>query len=115
MARQLDPSTVRDQLKEAQQLLEQGNPEAALEIYRSLTEQALVEVGFNQQEAAKVVKSTETATKKVEARRRGIAAAQKGAPSRAGKARLTKISPERRSEIARLAANARWKKSKQKQ
>lgn len=29
-----------------------------------------------------------------------------------GKARAKKLSPEERSEIARLAANARWKKTK---
>lgn len=29
-----------------------------------------------------------------------------------GKARAAKLTPERRSEIARLAASARWKKSK---
>ncbi len=39
-------------------------------------------------------------------------AVAKGAPSKGGKARARKLSPERRREIAKKAVHARWAKAK---
>lgn len=59
-------------------------------------------------EAPKTLPPSERAEKNAEAVRRGAKGGKKG-----GRARAAKLTPEQREQAAQVAAEARWKKSKE--